>query len=891
MFQRASDSLVLVTNTAAKPVRRIPAALTVIALAAVLTACGGGGDGSSTEDPVTIQVQPTEESVEVGSGTVRFSVQATGAGLTFQWQRSTTAGASWADISGAINSVLELTNVTFDQDGHQFRVRISGKSGTSATSSPVSLHVLPVVTPPTISVDLASPVEISEGGNASLSVTAGGTNLTYLWQSSTNGGAAWTDIAGNNAPTLALQAVPLTADGTQYRVMISNSAASVTSKVATLKVNPVVSLPVVTTQPQAVSVAAPAPATFTVAGTGKPTPTVQWQVSASGSSTYTDIPGATSLTYTIPTTSTTLSGSRYRAVLTNSVGSVPSNGVALTVQPFTEAPKITTPPASVTAAAGSLATFKVETSGTPTPTVKWQLSTDGTTWSDINGANSASYTTPTLAAADVGKRYYRAVASNGVGSAATSAAATLTVTAPSSVLSGRAWATGQQLETNDNDVLTYDATIDDIGRVTVIFVKSDGTRPVLYATRGTPNAAGVAPTFSAPVAIDTTATALISSANYANSPVAVRTSPGGNAVATWTNVAPCTSASYSTSGSCYYRYSARFLASTGNWDAPVLVASTPSTTLGSLAVNDQGDVLVEVQGWERSGTSTYTKPAGTLTWKASSASTFSQKHFIDTSLKDWRQHLDKSGNMIVVGEATQNSTTDIVAYRGNVTSGMGAQEILDTRGATANLRGSWSGINGQVVVMWNQSNGTADTRFAATLDAPAGTWSQPTALSLASEVIGTDSAPFYARVTDDGDFVLYRNQARVQRIKGVWKNYSTAKTWNNWNYWNDFYSQVALNRDGSVLIGKVGPYLGDTASWASFDGPSQAVIQAFPASNVASGSGYILGTKADLDGIILLAKSGVGAFVTANTYDVLPSAAQPAGDGRSVTNLWGVYFK
>ncbi|GAB2702109.1 hypothetical protein BKA24_001723 [Microbacterium marinum] len=85
------------------------------------------------------------------------------------------------------------------------------------------------------------------------------------------------------------------------------------------------------------------------------------------------------------------------------------------------APVVTQQPASVELAAGATATFTAAAAGSPAPSVKWQTSADGVTWTDIGGALSSSYTTPALAEADTGRRY-RAVFSNPSGTVQTSAA-------------------------------------------------------------------------------------------------------------------------------------------------------------------------------------------------------------------------------------------------------------------------------------------------------------------------------------------------------------------------------------------------------------------------------------------------------------------------------------
>jgi hypothetical protein len=59
---------------------------------------------------------------------------------------------------------------------------------------------------------------------------------------------------------------------------------------------------------------------------------VQWQVSTDGGSTWSNISGATSTTFTLGTTTTSENGYEYRAVFTNSLGSATTTVALLTVQ-------------------------------------------------------------------------------------------------------------------------------------------------------------------------------------------------------------------------------------------------------------------------------------------------------------------------------------------------------------------------------------------------------------------------------------------------------------------------------------------------------------------------------------------------------------------------------
>jgi hypothetical protein len=92
-------------------------------------------------------------------------------------------------------------------------------------------------------------------------------------------------------------------------------------------------------------------------------------------------------------------------------------------------PSVTRQPVSQTINVGNNVTFSSAASGTPVPTVQWQVSVDGgVTFTNIVGANSTSLTFTTLVG--LNGNQYRAVFTNVMGSA-TSSGATLTVdTAP-----------------------------------------------------------------------------------------------------------------------------------------------------------------------------------------------------------------------------------------------------------------------------------------------------------------------------------------------------------------------------------------------------------------------------------------------------------------------------
>ena len=92
-------------------------------------------------------------------------------------------------------------------------------------------------------------------------------------------------------------------------------------------------------------------------------------------------------------------------------------------------PAVTLQPSDQTACPGSSASFNATASGSPAPTVQWQLSTDnGSTWADVSGATTTPLLVPGVTTSQNGARY-RAVFTSVAGTA-TSSPATLTVYAP-----------------------------------------------------------------------------------------------------------------------------------------------------------------------------------------------------------------------------------------------------------------------------------------------------------------------------------------------------------------------------------------------------------------------------------------------------------------------------
>lgn len=351
-----------------------------------------------------IATQPTTLHVIDGSDAV-FAVVATGTGsMNYQWYHAGTA------ITGANGSILRLAAVGNAQAG-AYTVRISNAAG-SATSQAAQLVVsatTPTFTAPSIVTQPAA-VSVNEGNTATFAVGVGGTApFSYQWLKEGQ------PIEGATAAYYSLASTTSGAAGS-YSVRVSNGAGSVTSATATLSVDPnAVPTPVViTTQPSAQVQLPGGSATFAVAASGSGPIAYQWLKNG------VPIAGAGNAVLVLSGVTGSDAGS-YAVTVSNSLGSLTSNGAALAV---VGAPAITTQPAGQSVVEGSAASFSVAAAGSA---LGYQWTRDGVA---IPGATAASYTTPALGLVDSGSNY-GVVVYNGAGVVVSSPALLLVSAAPS----------------------------------------------------------------------------------------------------------------------------------------------------------------------------------------------------------------------------------------------------------------------------------------------------------------------------------------------------------------------------------------------------------------------------------------------------------------------------
>ncbi len=183
--------------------------------------------------PVSVTTQPANVSVCLPTNTTSISIAATGTAVTYQWQQSTDAGASWTNISGATAATLNLTGLTASMNGYRYRALLAGTCTPSLISSSA---VLTVNSPVAIT---AQPLAVKKcvGDNHTFSVSATGSTITYQWQVSVNGGP-FVNIAGATTSSLPVTGLTTAMNGNVYRVIVSGvPCGAVTSQTALLNVN------------------------------------------------------------------------------------------------------------------------------------------------------------------------------------------------------------------------------------------------------------------------------------------------------------------------------------------------------------------------------------------------------------------------------------------------------------------------------------------------------------------------------------------------------------------------------------------------------------------------------------------------------------------------------
>ncbi|WP_158792560.1 immunoglobulin domain-containing protein [Granulicella sp. L60] len=366
-----------------------------------------------------ITTQPSSENVCTNS-TIKLSVVARYA-TSFQWNLNGTP------IQGATSSSYYIPSAA-SMDSGNYTVTVTNGAG-SVTSNVAKVVVGSTITSNPVSLSIL----INQTATFSVAAT-GEAPFSYQWYVIAPGAPAAVAIAGATSSTYTTQVATTNSNGAQYFAKVTDACggSAITSDSATLIVNDGQDPPTIITQPISQTVAVGGTATFTVVAAGTPTLLYQWYQVPAGTTTSNAITGATSASYTVPDTATTITNDQdaYYVIVTNSYGQATSIKATLAVG---SGILITQQPTNQYVNAGSPATFSVTAVSALTLTYQWFVAAPGSSsFEVVPGATSATYTQPSTTTAESGSVYY-VVVTNGTTSPVTSTSAALFVGALSGI--------------------------------------------------------------------------------------------------------------------------------------------------------------------------------------------------------------------------------------------------------------------------------------------------------------------------------------------------------------------------------------------------------------------------------------------------------------------------
>jgi RHS repeat-associated protein len=222
---------------------------------------------------------------------------------TYQWYSSTNGGTTWTLVSGVSTSTYTPGALTASIE---YKVVITS-NGISATSSIVTITVYPQLVGATANSTQTINFDRVPADLSAVGASGGSSTYSYTWYSSSTSGGTYTQVNGPNS--IIFYQPPALMSTTWYEVVTNSNGATVTSSPISITVNPQVIPGIVS------------PATITIPSGGNPgvftmTPasggtcsgsfTYQWQSSNNPYINWTNISGATTLTYSPGTLSSAI---------------------------------------------------------------------------------------------------------------------------------------------------------------------------------------------------------------------------------------------------------------------------------------------------------------------------------------------------------------------------------------------------------------------------------------------------------------------------------------------------------------------------------------------------------------------------------------------------------
>lgn len=264
---------------------------------------------------ITIIKQPTNITAAIGT-TATFVVEATGDGLTYQWQYFTSTTNSWLDssTSGNKTNALKVAAETH-RNGYKYRCVITDANGDTVTTDEVMLTIVPIVI-------TKQPTNLAAvtGSTVIFTVEATGEGLSYQWEYLKPTSTTWVKSAASGATRAQVTFTASEAmNGYVYHCIITDANGNtVTTDEVTLTVAPIV----ITKQPTNKVRLIGDTVYYTVEAAGQDL-TYQWEFKnpSIGEWGASEMPGNTTTSISVEVTKAR-NGYKYRCKITDASGNV-----------------------------------------------------------------------------------------------------------------------------------------------------------------------------------------------------------------------------------------------------------------------------------------------------------------------------------------------------------------------------------------------------------------------------------------------------------------------------------------------------------------------------------------------------------------------------------------
>ncbi len=315
---------------------------------------------------VVINIMPADVTVCEDSSTL-FYVNVSGTYLTYQWQANN--GAGFVNIPGETNDTLNINNVTtpLDLSNTEYRVLVNSFCGNIITSD---VAVLTIEFNVAITSNIVDAV-VCENLDTSFSVTTNGNETNVQWQ--VDNGTGFVNVndnvnySGSGMLTLNILNTPLTFNGNNYRVIVSDNCGKVdTSNVSNLMVNPLI---VITAQSGNIDQCLGTDVIYFVSANNAVS--YQWQVKSGAG--FVNMAGETNDTLSLTSIDLTQDGNDYQCIISNNCNTLTSNTMNLIVSEV--AVVISEPEDIVICPEGPGFSFELNFDALNISTYQWQIDT------------------------------------------------------------------------------------------------------------------------------------------------------------------------------------------------------------------------------------------------------------------------------------------------------------------------------------------------------------------------------------------------------------------------------------------------------------------------------------------------------------------------------------